>query len=128
MTECQLPNGKIISPYYVNHAPDFAVIVAITEDQELVVEKQYRHGVEKVLLEIPAGVIEPGETGEKAAYRELLEETGYRAENMTFLFKLAPNASHMSNYAWCYLARNVVLSAQQELDETEDLEVLGIKS
>lgn len=125
-TECQLPNGKIVNPYYVNHARDFAVIVAITPNKELVAEKQYRHGIEKVLLEIPAGMIEPGEMGETAAYRELMEETGYKADNMTFLFKIAPNASYTSNYAWCYLAQNVVLSQEQELDETEDLTVVRV--
>lgn len=122
--ECRLPNGKIVSPYYVNHLQDFAVIVAVTPERELVVEKQYRHGVEEVLLEIPAGAIEPGETAEAAAHRELMEETGYQAEAMKFLFKIAPDASHTSNYAWCYLAQNVVLSAEQKLDETEDLRVM----
>lgn len=125
-SRCQLPNGKIIEPFYVNRARDFVVVVAITEDGNLLAERQYRHGVEQVLLELPAGAIEEGEAPETAARRELMEETGYQADSLEFLFKIAPNASSSSNYAWCYLARNVKYAGPQHLDETEALEVLEI--
>lgn len=125
-SECLLPNGKVIVPFYVNHSRDFVVVVAVTKDQELLVERQYRHGVEKVLLEIPAGGVEPNETAEAAARRELMEETGYQAHNMELLFKVAPNASSSSNYAWCYLARDIEPSGSQNLDETEALEIATI--
>lgn len=121
--ECQLPDGTMVSPFYVNRARDFVVIVATTEAGELIVERQYRHGIEEVLLELPAGMIEEGETAEQAACRELMEETGYQASKLDFLFKIAPNASSSSNFAWCYLARNVVSSGKQHLDETELLEM-----
>lgn len=122
-SECQLPNGKVIAPFYVNRSRDFVVIVAITKEKELLVERQYRHGVEKVLLEIPAGGVEPGEDAETAAHRELMEETGYRAHRMDLLFKVAPNASSNSNYAWCYLARDIEPLGCQNLDDTEALEI-----
>ena len=125
-SDCELPDGTRIAPFYVNHVNDFAVIVAVTEQGELLLEHQYRHGVEAVLLELPAGAIEPGEQPEKAAARELLEETGYRADQLEFLCKIAPNASSSSNFAWCYLARDVVRVAGQKLDETELLEVLTV--
>ena len=125
-SECQLPSGKTISPFYVNHLNDFVVIIAVTEDGEMLVEWQYRHGVERVLLEVPAGAVEQGEEPETAACRELMEETGYQAASMEFLFKIAPNASNTSNYAWCYLAQGAVLSGCQHLDETEELEVLTV--
>lgn len=122
-SECQLPNGKVIAPFYVNRSRDFVVIVAVTKEKELLVERQYRHGVEKVLLEIPAGGVEPGEDAETAARRELMEETGYRAHSMELLFKVAPNASSNNNYAWCYLARDIEPLGCQNLDDTEALEV-----
>lgn len=125
-SECQLPNGKVIAPFYVNRSKDFVVIVAVTKDRELLVEHQYRHGVEKVLLEIPAGGVESEEEMEAAARRELMDETGYWAPSMEFLFKIAPNASNSSNYAWCYLARDIELLGCQNLDETEMLDLTTI--
>ena len=75
---CQLPGGMDIAPFYVNHLPDFAVVVAVTPEHKVILVRQYRHGVEKVLLELPAGCIEPGEDPKDGAARELLEETGYK--------------------------------------------------
>lgn len=125
-SECQLPNGKVIAPFYVNHASDFVVIIAVTKEQKLLVEQQYRHGVEMVLMEVPAGAVEPEEAPEAAASRELTEETGYQAAELEFMFKIAPNASNSSNYAWCYLAREVTPSGHQKLDDTESLEVMTV--
>lgn len=124
---CLLPSGITISPFYVNHLPDFAVVVAVTPERRVLLVHQYRHGVEKVLLELPAGGIEPGEDPAKGAARELLEETGYKAEEMEFLFKIAPNATNCTSYAQCYLARNVRLAGTQHLDETESLELVQME-
>lgn len=85
---CQLPGGMVIAPFYVNHLPDFAVVVAVTPEHRVIMVRQYRHGVEKVLLELPAGCIEAGEDPKDGAARELLEETGYKAGSLEFLFKI----------------------------------------
>lgn len=122
-SQCELPNGRMIEPFYVTHTGDFALIVAVTREGEILLERQYRHGVGRVLTEVPAGAIEPGELPETAARRELLEETGYEAGSLEFLFKIAPNATSSSTYAWCYLARDTVFSGEQKLDATEALEV-----
>ena len=124
---CQLPGGMVIAPFYVNHLPDFAVVVAVTPEHRVIMVRQYRHGVEKVLLELPAGCIEAGEDPRDGAARELLEETGYKAGGLEFLFKIAPNASNCTSYAQCYLARNVFPAAPQNLDETEALEVVELE-
>ena len=124
---CLLPNGITIAPFYVNHLPDFAVVVAVTPKHQVILVRQYRHGVEKVLLELPAGCIEAGEDPEKGAARELLEETGYQAKRMEFLFKIAPNATNCTSYAQCYLAWDVFPAGVQHLDETESLEVVEME-
>ena len=124
---CQLPGGMVIAPFYVNHLPDFAVVVAVTPEHRVIMVRQYRHGVEKVLLELPAGCIEAGEDQKDGAARELMEETGYKAGSLEFLFKIAPNASNCTSYAQCYLARNVFPAAPQNLDETEALEVVELE-
>ena len=67
---CQLPGGMVIAPFYVNHLPDFAVVVAVTPEHRVIMVRQYRHGVEKVLLELPAGCIEAGEDPKDGAARE----------------------------------------------------------
>lgn len=122
--DCQRADGTMIAPFYVNQMPDFVVVVAVTEEDEFVMIYQYRHAIDKVILEVPAGCLEPGEAMEAAAARELLEETGYRAGKLTFLGKMAPNASCLSNYAWCYLAEGVKLADKQKLDATEEIEVV----
>ena len=73
---CLLPSGMTITPFYVNHLPDFAVVVAVTPAPapKVILVRQYRHGAGKVLLELPAGCIEPGEDPEAGAARELLEQ------------------------------------------------------
>ena len=119
----QLADGTVIEPYYVTCPNDFTVIVAVTENGSFLMERLYRPGAEMIMTEPPAGAIEPGEEPMEAARRELREETGYEAESMEFLCKIAPNAATASNYAWCYLARNARPVGKQSLDETEALEV-----
>lgn len=123
-SKCRLSDGTVIEPFYVNHIPDFAVIVPVTEEGNVILVRQYRHGVEEVLLELPAGCMEPGEEPEIAARRELVEETGCTGGEWKFLFKLAPDASKSSNYAWCFLAKGVKRTQSQHLDETEELEIV----
>ena len=122
-SRCELPDGRIIEPFYIRRDPDFAVVVAVTKDNRLVLVRQYRHGVEKVLLELPAGAIEKGEDPKVAAGRELLEETGYQAGHVEFLMKTAPNAANSTAYAYCYLATDAEWVAAQHLDEMEDVAV-----
>ena len=123
-SKCRLSDGTVIEPFYVNHIPDFAVIVPVTEEGKIVLVRQYRHGVEEVLLELPAGCMEPGEEPEVSAHRELSEETGYTGGAWKFLFKLCPDASKSSNYAWCFVAEGVKKTQGQHLDETEELEIV----
>ena len=59
-SSCELPDGRIIEPFYIHRDPNFAVVVAVTKDQRLVLVRQYRHGAEKVLVELPAGPVEKG--------------------------------------------------------------------
>ena len=122
-SSCELPDGRIIEPFYIHRDPNFAVVVAVTKDQHLVLVRQYRHGAEKVLVELPAGAIEKEEDPQAAAARELLDETGYRAGKLEFLMKTAPNAANSTAYAYCYLATDTEWAAKQHLDEMEDVAV-----
>ena len=120
----ELPDGRIMDEYYVLEYPDWVNVIAITKEGQIVMEKQYRHGLEVISTELPCGVIEEGEEPLEAAKRELLEETGYSGGEWSKLMTLSPNPSSMNNLAHCFLAVGVEKTAQQSLDENEDLEVL----
>jgi 8-oxo-dGTP pyrophosphatase MutT (NUDIX family) len=75
--KCELPNGKVIDDFYTLWQPDWVMILPRTKDGKWVMTKQYRHGIQKIALEFPAGIIDKGETPEDAAIRELQEECGY---------------------------------------------------
>lgn len=114
-------NGALIEPFYSEYRPDFAVVVAFTEDKSLLTVRQYRLGIGQVLTEMPAGMIEQGENPFDAARRELREETGYEAEIWHHLFDLDINAAYSDNRAHCFFARGLRKVTEQRLDETENL-------
>lgn len=121
-----LPNGKINNEYYVLHYPTWVNIIAETTDGKILVERQYRHALGVVSTEIPAGVVEKGETPLQGAQRELMEETGYSGGEWSELMAIAPNASSQDNLTHCFWARGVEHTGAQHFDETEDLEVFQL--
>ncbi len=118
-----LPNGKINNEYYVLEYPTWINVIAITTDDKIILERQYRYAIGRVSCEIPAGVAEVGETPLAAAQRELREETGYVGGEWEELMVVSPNPGSMNNYSHTFIARNVVPSGETSFDETEDLEV-----
>lgn len=119
----RLPDGRINPEYYVLEYPDWINVLAITEDGKFVFERQYRHGLGKTCYEIPAGVIEKGETPLEAARRELQEETGYGEGEWSPLMTISGNPSTTSNLTHCFLAKGVKKISGQHLDATEDITV-----
>jgi 8-oxo-dGTP pyrophosphatase MutT (NUDIX family) len=121
----ELPNGKIIDDFFVNVRPEITVILPITLDKEIVLVRQYRHGVGEILLELPAGSFNPEqETPEVAAARELQEETGYIALEVKKIATFYDNPVKDTNKIYLCLAENVRKSGEQILDVTEDIEVV----
>ena len=122
MDSCELPSGK---PYkaYVFEFDSWANVVALTKNNEVVLVKQYRHGVQQVLLELPGGVVDDGENPLEGAKRELMEETGYSAGNIIEVGRIFPNPAIQQNTLYCYLATDVELTGEQHLDDAEEIEV-----
>ena len=87
--------------FIVMDSPDWVVVVPITVDGRIVLVRQYRHGVRQESLEPPGGMIDPGEAPDKAALRELHEETGYVAQRVRLLGRVSPNPAVQNN--WCHL-------------------------
>lgn len=120
-----LPNGSIIDDFFVNVRPDIAVVFPVTPQQEVVFVRQYRHAVEQVLLELPAGSFNPDvEEAQEAATRELQEETGYIADQLILLATLYDNPVKDTNKIHLFLALDVSQQETQQLDITEDIEVV----
>ena len=101
-------------PYYSLRVPDFAVIVALTEDGRMLAVRQYRPSVEQYTVELPSGLVDPGENALQTATRELLEETGYAAGEMELLGPLFPEAGRLGNQSWTCFARGVRRVAEAE--------------
>jgi 8-oxo-dGTP pyrophosphatase MutT (NUDIX family) len=101
----------------------WANIVALTKNGEVVLVRQYRHGICDVLFEFPGGVVEDGEDPIDGAKRELLEETGYKASELIQIGRIYPNPALQTNALYCYLALDVEKVSVQNLDAGEDIEV-----
>jgi 8-oxo-dGTP pyrophosphatase MutT (NUDIX family) len=125
--EVQLPTGEIIDDFFVVVRPEIALIFPITQNREIVFVRQYRHATGEILLELPAGSFHPEmEEAEIAARRELEEETGYLAEELVKLATLYDNPIKDTNKIHLFLAKNVQATGKQNLDITEDVEVVLI--
>ena len=123
---CKMPDGTLIDDYYVLEYPGWVNAVALTENNEVILIRQYRHAAEEVILEIPGGCIDPGETPEEAVKRELLEETGYQFDSIEPLCTLYANPSTSANKTTSFLARGGRKIQEQHLDGREEIEVLKV--
>jgi ADP-ribose pyrophosphatase len=95
------------APYYALHVQDYVCVVAFTEQDELVLVRQYRPAVERHTLELPSGHIEPNEPPAESARRELAEECGLDALRLELLGTLISDSGRNENRIWCYLAAKV---------------------
>lgn len=118
-----LPNGIIIDDYYVVECPNWVNVIAITNEGKMLLEQQYRHGLNIISYEICAGMIEGNETPLAAAQRELLEETGYSGGEWVEYGRYAPNPSSMTNINYTFLAKGVKKISNQKLEATEDISI-----
>lgn len=121
---CELPNGKIMKAYYVYEFPTWVTACVLTKDGKVVLVKQYRHGLGEISIETPGGVVDEGENLQVAIKREVLEETGYTFDNIEYLGKVSPNPATNNNLMHMFLVRDAEKVAEQNLDETEDVEVV----
>lgn len=119
----QLPTGKTVEGFYKLRLPDYAVIFALTDADQVVFERSYRHGVGKVCTVLPAGMLEEGELPEAAARRELMEETGYEATTWQALGSYVVDSNRGCCEMHAFLARGARLAGAQQLDDMEEIQV-----
>lgn len=122
----ELPDGDVVDEYFVQESRGYSVIFAMTEAGQVVLVRQYKHGIGRVILELPAGGIDPGEEPAICATRELAEETGYTGDPPEFLASFSTNPTGSNGRFYLYIIRNAVRSAEQRLDRTEQIEVVVV--
>ena len=118
---CERESDHKESTFFVVENPDWVNIIALTRDKQVVLIKQFRHGAEEIILEIPGGMIDEGEDVETAARRELVEETGYSATDFVYLGKSRPNPALQNNWIYHYLASDCEKTGETAFDEHESV-------
>jgi 8-oxo-dGTP pyrophosphatase MutT (NUDIX family) len=123
LDRCELPNGKIIEGTVLEFGA-WATVLALTKEQEVVLIRQYRHGAQKVIVELPGGAMDrKDESPLAAARRELEEETGYKSDRIVQVGCVSPNPANHTNLIYSFLALDVEKIGGQRLDEAEEIEV-----
>lgn len=104
-------------------APEWMNVIPITPENEIVLVEQYRYGIEESTLELPGGMVDPGETHYETAKRELLEETGFAGDDWHYLGKVSSNPAFLTNYTHLHVVKNCRKIQEQELDGNERINV-----
>ena len=117
------PRTGIEHDFYIIESRDWINVIPLAADHRVVMIRQYRHGSRKVTLEIPGGLVDPGDTPEKAAARELMEETGYEAEELVKIGVVNPNPALFNNRCYTFIAQNAQKIRAPIPDQTEDIDV-----
>ena len=122
----RLPTGHEIEEFHVLESPDWVAVLALTPEGRVVMVDQYRHGAARTSRELPAGVIDAGESPLEAAKRELLEETGYVADSWEPLVEVNTEPSRHTSRAIFLFASGARRVAEPNPDASENIEVVTL--
>ncbi len=112
--------------FYELRFPEWINVLAIDREDRVILIRQFRIGSREVMLEIPGGLVEPGETPEQSAVRELREETGYEASCWRLLCSVHPNPAFQGNRCHTFLADAALRVAEQSLEPAEEIDVVPV--
>ncbi len=117
------PDNYVVDDYFSVKRRDAVFIIALTKEKQIPLVFQYKNGVKDLIWELPAGFVDDNEEPLVAAKRELLEETGFEAENYQYLASFSPNPSLSNNKSHVFLAFNAKKVSEQKLDANEEIEM-----
>lgn len=121
---CVAPSTGEAHERLVIEAPDWINVVALTPERRVLLVRQWRFGVQRATVELPGGMVDPGETPLEAAARELREETGFVSARWSALGAIEPNPAIQTNLCHSFLAQDCTQAGPLEPDATEELELL----
>jgi 8-oxo-dGTP pyrophosphatase MutT (NUDIX family) len=122
---CRNADGQVIAPYYVLEYPPWVNVLALTPEHNVVLIRQYRHGIRQVILEFPGGAVDEQDASIlSAAQRELREETGYVAEEWREAGTFCASPSNHTNTAHCFLAHGARYVTEPQRETSEQIEVV----
>lgn len=119
----ELPSGIVVEDYFVRESRGFCVVFATTPDQHVLLVKQYKHGIGEIVTELPAGMIDEGETPQACAARELAEETGYTGSAPELVRTFLADPTNATARFHLFLVRDAVRTREQQFDVTEEIDV-----
>lgn len=122
--QVEMPDGSLAQRELVHH-PGGVGVVAVTEDKQVILVKQYRKPIEDAIYEIPAGKLDPGEDHRTCGIRELEEETGLKAENFTYLGFIYPSPGFTDERTHMYLATGLT-QGETHPDPDEYLDIVQL--
>lgn len=124
---CRTVRGAIVDPYHVFDLPNWAAVLAVTPQGEAVLVRNYRHGAERVMTELPGGIIDAADADPAAAARrELLEETGHAVGTLAALPPIHPYPGRFRQRAFPFVGLDASPVQAQALEDDEDLEVVHV--
>jgi ADP-ribose pyrophosphatase len=124
----KLANGNIIDDYYFSPLGDVVQVLPVTKNNEVVLVKQYKHGMGDILLELPGGMQQKNTSVIQSALNELEEETGIKttADRLISLGKVANNPTKLKQVTYGFILFDAEFNAVQKLDATEDIQIITL--
>ena len=119
----ELPSGDVVDDYFVRESRGFCVVFALTPEQNVLLVRQYKHGIREIVTELPAGMIDEDETPETCAARELAEETGYTGSAPQHVRTFLSDPTNATARFHLFVVRDAVRTREPSFDLTEEIEV-----